>query len=524
MNKIPKPKINPYISTKLNQNTPPKIDTVKNSNMNKPQISSPNNKTPTPQNKDSKQTHQNTTVVKNANIYNQSVSQYQPVKTFAETTASQEFPKKDQAIIFNTIDGIAQVEYVLALSKITPPTNIIYASRISNNRFCVYFKNKTIVDDLVEKHPQIHVNDNTVYLRKLSNPAKRIIISNAHPIIPHNIIENKLSEFGVKLISPLSFMKAGFNIEGLEHIVSFRRYIFINPDDSHKLPGTTLIDFDNTEHRIFISDDTLICYLCKKPGHTTNHCNNVEGNNNTSTSKVISSPITTTEQLSTSTTSSSCNLYPEKTDINAPTNHNQTSTTYQFENHTEHNKMDWTQDPPSSEPTHSQNNTQNHNQITISHTNQISTPTIDKNKRPISCTSSVKSHNLDISLNNINLDKNSNANTKKKPKIRSRSNSPNRMEENKDNDTLKLVEEIFLNDSDIQLTLNQFRYIIDNFSNKTINIHTLCKEVDTDITSLMGIIDKVRPKIENRNMKTKLTKLNNLLFKSLPPANQDYSQ
>lgn len=524
MNKIPKPKINPSILTKPNQNTPSKTNLIKNSNMIKPQISSPNSETPITQNKDSKLTHQNTTVVKNTNIYNQSVAHHHPVKTFAETTASQEFPKKDQAIIFNTIDGTAQVEYVLALSKITPPTNIIYASRISNNRFCVYFKNKTIVDELIEKHPQIHVNDNIIYLRKLSNPAKRIIISNAHPIIPHNIIENKLSEFGVKLISPLSFMKAGFNIEGLEHIVSFRRYIFINPDDTHKLPGTTLIDFDNTEHRIFISDDTLICYLCKKPGHTTNHCNNVEENNKTSTSKVIPTPITTTEQFSTPTTSSSCNLYPEKTDINTPTNQDQTFTSHQFDNHTEHSKMDWTQDSQSSEPTHPQNNIQNQNQITTSHTNQISTPTIDKSKRPISDTSSVKSHNLDISLNNINPDKNSNANIKKKPKIRSRSNSSNRIEENKDNDTLKLVEEVFLNNSEIQLTFNQFKYIIDNFSNKTINIHTLCKEVDTDITSLMGIIDKVRPKIENRNMKTKLTKLNNLLFQSLPPANQDYSQ
>lgn len=76
------------------------------------------------------------------------LSHQQSYKTFAETTASLEFPKKD-------------IEYVIAISKITPSANsILYTSTswISNDRFCVYFKNKNIVDNLIENHSQIQVN------------------------------------------------------------------------------------------------------------------------------------------------------------------------------------------------------------------------------------------------------------------------------------------------------------------------------------------------------------------------------
>lgn len=66
-------------------------------------------------------------------------------------------------------------------------------------------------------------------------------------------------------------MKAGFNIKGLEHIVSFRRQVYIDPNDTEKNPGNLLINFDNTDYRI-LTDDTLTCFTCKKTGHTSIHC------------------------------------------------------------------------------------------------------------------------------------------------------------------------------------------------------------------------------------------------------------
>lgn len=45
-------------------------------------------------------------------------------KSFAETTANIIFPKQEQAIVRNTINDIAQIEYIKALGKITSTKNI----------------------------------------------------------------------------------------------------------------------------------------------------------------------------------------------------------------------------------------------------------------------------------------------------------------------------------------------------------------------------------------------------------------
>jgi len=44
----------------------------------------------------------------------------------------------NQAIVLNTIDGVRQLEYITAINKIIEPRNIIAASQIYNNRFCIF--------------------------------------------------------------------------------------------------------------------------------------------------------------------------------------------------------------------------------------------------------------------------------------------------------------------------------------------------------------------------------------------------
>lgn len=57
---------------------------------------------------------------------------------------------------------------------------------------------------------------------------------------------------------------------------------------------------------------------------------------------------------------------------------------------------------------------------------------------------------------------------------------------------------------------------MENFTNKSINIHTLCEEVSVDVLTLQKITEQVRPLISDKATKTKITKLLNLLFQSLP--------
>ncbi|KAF0749978.1 Uncharacterized protein FWK35_00018205 [Aphis craccivora] len=109
----------------------------------------------------------------------QSDQQTNNTKTFAETTENIQFPKKDQAIVFNSIEDVPQIEYIKAFSQLTSPNNITFAFRISNNRFCIYFANKNIVEQIISQQSHIIVINNTkITFRRLINPAKRTILSN----------------------------------------------------------------------------------------------------------------------------------------------------------------------------------------------------------------------------------------------------------------------------------------------------------------------------------------------------------
>jgi len=55
---------------------------------------------------------------------------------FTSAAAMEKIPSREHAIVFNSIDGIPQIQYVLAIGKIVQPNNIKFVSRILNNRFC----------------------------------------------------------------------------------------------------------------------------------------------------------------------------------------------------------------------------------------------------------------------------------------------------------------------------------------------------------------------------------------------------
>ncbi|KAF0713101.1 Uncharacterized protein FWK35_00035975, partial [Aphis craccivora] len=97
---------------------------------------------------------------------------------FATATATENTPSREQAIVFNSIDGISQIDYIIAIGKIVKPINIIFVSRISNHRFCVFLSSKQVLDNLMQQTQTIKINDQLIQIRRLVNPTKRIVISN----------------------------------------------------------------------------------------------------------------------------------------------------------------------------------------------------------------------------------------------------------------------------------------------------------------------------------------------------------
>ena len=124
----------------------------------------------------------------------------------------------------------------------------------------------------MELTQSININDQIIQIRRLINPAKRIIISNLCPSMPNTTILDALKNIGINPTSKINHLKASINLKGYEHIMSFRRQMYINYEDTPKLPSSLLIDFNKNQFRIFFTDDILTCFICKSIGHTSINC------------------------------------------------------------------------------------------------------------------------------------------------------------------------------------------------------------------------------------------------------------
>lgn len=84
-------------------------------------------------------------------------------------------PSKEQAIIMNATDGLKIKGYIIAVGNKVGPKNIIFASRISNNRICVYLQSKEVVGDIMEKHNFLQIESNKINVRRLKLPQRELL-------------------------------------------------------------------------------------------------------------------------------------------------------------------------------------------------------------------------------------------------------------------------------------------------------------------------------------------------------------
>lgn len=124
-------------------------------------------------------------ITKYNNVEDSSTSSY------ANVTFTTMFPRKDQAIILNSIDGITRREYITVLSR-----NIRFVAWIYNAWICVsghhedsilMVKGNYLKNNILEIKPHIQKN-------------KRMVLSNVCPVIPYSIIEQKLKEISITTI------------------------------------------------------------------------------------------------------------------------------------------------------------------------------------------------------------------------------------------------------------------------------------------------------------------------------------
>ena len=160
---------------------------------------------------------------------------------------------------------------------------------MSNARICVYLDSKNTVHKFLNKIGVIQVIEG----KPLVNPAKRLLISNVCPIKPNDKIEFELtSQLGLKLASPVSYLRAGCKQPEFSHIRSAIRAVYYNIESDKEpiISDSLTLNYQDEEFRIFLStENTRQCFLCKKNGHSAKSCPE-SANRNVTSSDILKPP------------------------------------------------------------------------------------------------------------------------------------------------------------------------------------------------------------------------------------------
>lgn len=220
-----------------------------------------------------------------------SQSQHSPDKSYSNAIAKKVRPKREQAVIVESIEGCSNDDYIDGIEKLTDITTIRFISKISGGRVCIYVASDEIVDKLVNK--KIHVKDHMLMVRSFIVRNKRVVISNVNPSIPDEILLDALKNKGINPVSSFSDIRASLTKPGRAHILSFRRQVYIKEDDESKLPDSLQILFENTTYWIYLSTDSTCCFICKQNGHIAKLCPNVNATRKTNSSQENKNTATT---------------------------------------------------------------------------------------------------------------------------------------------------------------------------------------------------------------------------------------
>lgn len=369
------------------------------------------------------------------------------------------FPKKELAIIMNTEDELNLSDYVINIGNIIGPRNITFASRMSNNRICLYLSNPQAVDTIINNHSKMTINNKEISIRRLISPARRLIISNVCPSVPHTLIEAALKRIGLQLVSPLSFMRAGILGEEYSHILSFRRQVYVKPDDDIDLPSSLVLKFEETSYRIFLTYDNMVCFQCKQPGHIARHCpgQNIGNDEVSQTRQNLTAEKKITDNL--------IALSPPTEDVDL--------------NQTKKRAAPSTISPPNTPSTENENPEGN-----SSKTCESSTSVFLKPPKPA---------------------------TKKAKKENSSHSEPLQLTDV----ALAPVQEVIQSEpSSFVLDFKQIIHFLEN-AQGTSDVLSVAQQYTTDINGLMNMLTRLHPYFPSRNLKTRCTRLRKKLSKQL---------
>lgn len=169
-------------------------------------------------------------------------------------------------------DATVSVEdCLLAMSVVVGGANIRSASRM-NKAVVIFLSQSQMVDVVVESG--LIIKDTFVPVMPLSSPSRKVVLSNVPPFVKNECLEQILQRYG-KIVSPIKMISLGCKNPEIKHVMSFRRQAFmiLNPQ-SDPLNLSVKLNIENKDYTVFISSDSMRCFICNEFGHIRQTCPN----------------------------------------------------------------------------------------------------------------------------------------------------------------------------------------------------------------------------------------------------------
>lgn len=213
-----------------------------------------------------------------------------PSTSFSQSSKSQKYaskkpdysddniktPRKEQGLVIESIDGLKIKQYLEAIGAIVEPNNILYASRLSRDRICMYLKTKDLINDITKNYDFVTIEDHNLAIRPLVLRANKYYLNKVCPSIPSSLIHDKIESIGINITSMIQREKMNTEDNDYSHVLSFRRTFYGIPSKNVQIPESILLNYENENFRIFISSEIKRCSHCHKIGHLIDVCRQVE--------------------------------------------------------------------------------------------------------------------------------------------------------------------------------------------------------------------------------------------------------
>jgi hypothetical protein len=249
----------------------------------------------------------------------------------SELDATNYVPNNKLAIVLDCPAGISAEECCEAIADIVPGTDMMFSSRLSGGRLCVFLRTEENVTKLTQEGGII-VRGNYVPTRRYVTQATKIVLSNVSPIISNEKLSKELAKLG-KLASTIRNISNGYKRPDIAHILSFRRIVYLLVNKPDNIPETINIEHEDKNYLVFVSCDDILCYKCRGSGHIARNCKKVISQQvrfeNARGSKKSTSYADTVANTNTDTPSTANSNTPVINDGKQSTTENEETTTLQ---------------------------------------------------------------------------------------------------------------------------------------------------------------------------------------------------